>query len=344
MAIRLLDISAATGMSIPSVSQILNGRGNYSATTRTLVLETAARLGYRPNAAARAMVERRFRTYGLLMSADPGLGQLRGGCLDGIDAAMAERSLSLLFARLSDQQIAVAAEQTLPLLTHWSVDGVIISYVWRVPPALGQMLERHRLPAVYLNIRLAHNSVHPDDRAGFEEITTKVLALGHRRIAYFSGCGGPHQQDGHYSAVDRRAGYCAAMNSAQLQPRLHCALLGPGEYGAFIRPWLLAPDRPTAVLCYSPHEAGTLIHVLYQAGLAPGRDLAIVVVNDNPTRIGDLAIDTLVIPGHRLGTEAVAMLEARIAANGANQTNRAIPLTWHPGQSLVPADQIQPPG
>jgi LacI family transcriptional regulator len=340
MTVRLVDISRDTGLSIPSISQIINGRGHYNADTVARVQAAAERLGYRPNAAARAMVERRFRAFGLLLSEHPHLGQLRGDCLDGIDAAMSARSLNLLFARLGDEQILAGAEHPAPLLGKWSVDGVMVSYIWSMPAALVAMLERHRLPAVFLNIKLNHDCIHPDDLPGAIAATRRLISLGHRNIVYFASNCRADQTDMHYSGLDRRTGYCQAMGEAGLTPRVCSAALTHGDYGRFIRSWLLGPDRPSAVFCYSSPECQALLGTLLELGLVPGRDLAVITVNDFPTRLGDLAVDTMAVPGHAMGVAAVEMLETRIASLGEHQANRALPLVWHPGATAVPASQI----
>jgi len=66
MTVRLIDISRDTGLSIPLISQIINGRGHDHVAIVARVLAAAERLGYRPKTPARAMVERRFRAFGLL--------------------------------------------------------------------------------------------------------------------------------------------------------------------------------------------------------------------------------------------------------------------------------------
>jgi DNA-binding LacI/PurR family transcriptional regulator len=341
MTVRLVDISRETGLSIPSISQIINGRGHYNPDTVARVQAAAERLGYRPNAAARAMVERRFRAFGLLLSEHPHFGQLRGDCLDGIDAAMSERSLNLLFGRLRDEQILADAEHSAPLLGKWSVDGVMVSYIWSMPPALVTMLERHRLPAVFLNIKLSHDCIHPDDFPGAVEATRRLIGLGHRDIVFFASNGRADQTDMHFSGLDRRTGYCQAMTEAGLTPRVCSAALGPGEYGPFIRSWLLGPDRPSAVFCYSSPECQALLGAMLEFGLVPGRDLAVITVNDYPTRLGDIAVDTMAVPGYAMGVAAVEMLEARIASLGDHLPNRALPLIWHPGATAVPVGQIR---
>jgi LacI family transcriptional regulator len=61
------DVAAAVGVSIATVSNVLNERPNVGAATRRKVLEVARRLGYRPNRAAQAMRTGRTRTLGLVL-------------------------------------------------------------------------------------------------------------------------------------------------------------------------------------------------------------------------------------------------------------------------------------
>ena len=65
------EVAKRAGVSMATVSRALNGSGEVSAATRQRVLEIADSLGYRPNAAARALVRRRSDTVGLLWDTSP---------------------------------------------------------------------------------------------------------------------------------------------------------------------------------------------------------------------------------------------------------------------------------
>ena len=115
------DIAAAVGVSVATVSNVLNERPNVGAVTRRKVLAAARRLGYRPNRAAQAMRTGRTRAIGLV------LPDLTNPFFPELAQAVESKARSLgLVVCLIDSQNSVQGESDgFALLMQHAVDGVI---------------------------------------------------------------------------------------------------------------------------------------------------------------------------------------------------------------------------
>ncbi len=344
MTITLRDVAAESGVSLPTASQILNpssGRAElFSVATRERVRATAARLGYRPNMAARSTSTGRFGAVTLLLSSDPVRSQLPGELFAGIDDAVAAADLHLLVARLPDQKLTDAG-MVPKLLQQLASDGLLINYNANIPPVMVELIDRHSLPGVWINSKQKHDCVHPADREMARAGTRLLLDAGHRRIAFVDYTHGSEVPESHYSARDRRDGYFETMKAAGLEGRM---IWGTGDIPyeeriAFTRSWLEARDCPTAVLCYSNHEGAAIMSVADRMGLSIPRDLTVIVVHDRPVQHFEVHLPTLVLPEREVGLRAVAMLIRRISGQVTKAKGVAVPHTLANGDWIAPPRQ-----
>lgn len=327
------EIARRCALSHVTVKQVLGAHAHrYSATTRDRVLEAARAVGYRRNSAARAIGTGRFGAYGLLTSVNERDAVLPFSVLWGMQRAMAERDLHLTVGQLPDAELANPAR--LPrVLREWSVDGLVISYTDHYPRAMLDLIARHAIPCVWLNVKLRQDCVHPDDRRAGREATEQLLVRGHRRIAFATWISLDH-----YSFADRYAGYAEAMRLAGRRPRdLRAARRSPDDDGhekaRYFRRLLAGPNRPTAFVTYAATDAEALIGHAAVLGLRVPEDLSVVaidgVVSDNV-----LSVATVQLPGAALGLAAIEMLSLRVATPGGPQATRAVAGRFVPGQSI----------
>ena len=336
MPVTIWDIVEATGLSQPAVSQILNGKGRFRPETRDRVVAAANKLGWRPNASARAMAAGRFNAIALVLSDRPTTSLIPDGLIEGVDEVLVRQGNHLIIARLPDERLT-DAEQAPKLLSHTMADGLLVTYNADIPVGFHDIVVSTGLPAVWINSQQPSASVYPDDCAGAAEAVRRLVALGHRRIGYLDYNKGPEESFLHYSFGERRAGYAAAMRAAGLQPR-HLGRDGgidpPGRL-AYTRAWLQAADRPTAVVCYNDELVGTLHVAATTLGFELPRDLSIVVFAAKRLLSVDLYIDYVRIDSASIGSAAVAMLGAMIGQRGT-QPNRAIPMPYVAAGSTAP--------
>lgn len=299
----------------------------------------ARELGYRPNAAARAIRSGRFGTVAMLLSAEPVHSLLPQGLLHGVQSALAERNLRLEIARLSDEELT--DEQQMPrLLRELSADGVLIDYTSRIPPQMIQIIHDSHIPAIWINSRQGEDCVYPDDREAAERAARHLIDLGHTRIAYLDCWHGPDHVAPHYSVIERQAGYEQAMAAAGLSPhvvRPDKSELPSAQWTQFAERMLAAPDRPTAVLTYAGKQVVAVYCACLRLGLSVPGDVSLVNFSESTFSHVGLAVTTMLMPHEREGAEAVEMLMRKIDDPLSALPARAMPFGFEPGGSTGPA-------
>lgn len=340
-SVTLRDVAGRAGVSINTVSRILNRRNKevWGSTSRRAVevRRLAEEMGYRPNSGARVTRTGRFGTI-CLMAMPPSHGLfIPPALLGSIVMAAEEHGLHVALGRLPDDRLS--DEGFVPrMLREFACDGFLIDDTVRIPPRAMALIRRHRLPFVWLNAKQRSNCVHPDDFGMACAATERLLACGHRRVAYANYGTGWSETPQHYSAIDRYAGYAAAMAAARLVPqRLEAEHdLPHGEYVAHSLKVLSGHDRPTAVLCYGDMIARSLIVAAERERIRVPRDLSVAVLADRPSCDMGIGIATMVIPESEMGREAVSRLVALIESPGKSQAAVALPGTWVPGETVGP--------
>ncbi len=311
MRVTARDIAKESGVSQPTVSQILNGKGHlYREETRRRVSEAAERLGYRPNTYARAMRSGRMGAIALLMSCRADRAVRQAGLQQGIHDELLRHDLLLTSANVPDEAFVDAATDrtALPrLLRECNADGLLVAYAHDLPPGMQAAIDRDPMPAVWLNRLQANNAVHPDDRAGARAATSHLISLGHTKIAFLQAV-----SSAHYSSGERLAGYEDALAAAGLKPAI-VRVEGPElEWCTQVQKWLEQPKRPTAVIAAAPQEAQTLIMACAHAGIRIPQQLSIVAISESELTHLGVDLTRIVVPFHDLGVHAVRMLLTRI--------------------------------
>jgi len=330
------QICERTGLSKPTVAQILSSRGDkYKQETRDRVLAAAEELGYRPNSSARAVSIGRFGCLALLSSVNASNSPLSGGALNGIQDAMSEHDLHLTLTRMSDESLT--DEEVVPKILRQSLaDGLLINYQLKIPAGLTELIDRHAIPSIWLNTRHQdHDCVTIDDHEGARQATEYLLGLGHRRIA-FAGHG-----TSHYSLGERHSGYIQAMNGAGLTSRYayrHSGVKGWIEEANLL---LSGQERPTAVITYDLFTARPILFTALSLGLRVPEDLSIITFAEYADE--DVATGRMLtifkLPTQALGRTAVEMLLEKIDHPNRNLPNRLIPMTLMEGETCGPAPE-----
>jgi LacI family transcriptional regulator len=323
------------GVSRATVTHVLNGRGTEQRIrpdTQQRVLQVAREMGYRTNAAARAVRSGRFGNVALIQSM---VGQyLPNELLGGLTKATADKGLHLVLTQVHD--IPIDDESYLPhTMNDLSVDGVLINRHEGTAQPFLQQIHRLRIPAVFLNVKQEFDCVHPDDLAGGRLATEHLLRLGHERIVYVDT---DEPGNKHYSKTDRRVGYETAMRSAGKTPQVSLLPSGWQDAGqpsldrrvAAAQTLLQRPDRPTAVLAYELTEAMAVVRAAYAVGLKIPEDLSLIQFHHWFDDRVFLPIQTVSNAMDRVGQKAVEMLLEKIE-------NPEIPLP----ASIVPVAMLQ---
>ena len=337
MAVTLKRIAEHCGLSLPTVGAILGGRAHlFRSTTVERVQRAAEELGYRPNSAAKVMRSGRFGCAALVLSDDPWRSVLFRPQIAGMDQALTAAGMHLVHAIIPERPLREQGRMP-KIIGELMADGLIINYNTGIPEALERVISRHRLPAIWTNVKRAANCVFPDDEGAGWTATEECLARGHRRIAYLDYCHAEAQPDQHYSAADRRAGYVRSMRAAGLHARLISSRdqLPSDAWLPAVRAWMSAADRPTAVVGYSGREASTVLYAAALLGLSVPSDLSIVAIDDDPVDSCGVTLATVTLPRFDLGQVAVEQLLQRIARPTRSLPPRCLPVRCSPGRSIA---------
>jgi LacI family transcriptional regulator len=311
--ITIRDVARRAGVSLSTVSQVLNGRLGYaSAETRERVLAAARELRYRPNALARGLVTSRTGTLGIVITdiTRAFFTQVVGS----IEQVASAQGYSVLLACAD----GIQPEQTaLETFIDKRVDGIICMSS-TVDTRADHVLQVMRLgvPLVVINRPLQTqelNQIAWDDVEIGRRATEHLLGLGHRRIAHLSG---PLRPPGRRSALDRLSGYRAALEAAGIP--LDPSLIVDGEFDyhvAFAACGRLfdRDDPPTAVFAASDSMAIAIINALHRRHIQVPDDVSVVGANDDPYAVQvEPPLTTVRLPVAAAGRRAAELILAAI--------------------------------
>ncbi len=313
--VTIRDVARRAGVSLSTVSQVLNGRVGYaSAETRERVLAAARELSYRPNALARGLVTSRTGTLGIVITEiTRNFFTLVVGNIEQIASA---QGYSVLLACAD----GVQAEQTaLETFIDKRVDGIICMSS-TVEASADHILQVTRLgvPLVVINRHLNTaelNQISWNDVEIGRLATEHLIGLGHRRIAHLSGV---LQPPARYSAVDRIAGFRSAMAAADLPVDESLIVDGGFDYHvAFAACGALfdRDDPPTAVFAASDPMANAIVNALHRRHIRVPEDVSVVGANDDEYAIHvEPPLTTVQVPVREAGKRAAALILQAINA------------------------------
>ncbi len=340
MPATLKEVANFTGLSIPTVSEILNNKKRlYKDETRVRVLDAARQLGYRPNLSARSMKSGRFGTIAMIESDLDRRNFLPRTLLESIEEAVRLHNLLLLLGRVSDQQLV--EKNSLPhLLRTWAADGLLINYVVGYPARMMELLSLHHIPAVWINSKHAEDCVYPNDEAAANRATLHLIELGHERIAFVNYNYGEHEiVPVHYSSLDRYRGYCSAMEQNRLTPiwiRSEDGMVPMSDRVNFSLNWLRQPGRPTAIIAYTPETANAVIYAARILGINVPEDLSVITFDEKISDSLGMNVDTMVLPEEKMGQFAVEKLLAKIETPTSNFAPLVLDLDFASGWTSCP--------
>jgi DNA-binding LacI/PurR family transcriptional regulator len=275
----IADIAEAAGVSKGAVSYALNGKAGVSEQTRARILEIAARMGWHPSSAARALSDGRAGAIGLVvdrpawvLGIEPFFMQL----ISGVETGLAATGTALLLQVTEDAGAEEAAYRR-----WWGerrVDGVLLVDLRENDPRLG-LLGELGLPAVVIGHASGvpgAPSVWINDGAAVRETLAYLAAMGHRRMARVAG-------PAHFVHTRERS---EAFESAAAELGLTgvaCVHTDySGEDGArATRRLLSGATRPTAIIYDNDVMAVAALSVTQEMGIAVPGELSLVAWDDS---------------------------------------------------------------
>lgn len=309
LVVKLSDVAKRAGVGVGTASRALNGKGYVDPQTRDRVLAAAAELDYRPNAAARALRERRTRVVGLLL---PDItNEFYTASAAVLQTVLNDAGFQLIVATTGNDPRA--EQDAIQAMLDRQVDGIV-----HVPVDPDAALPVD-VPLVQLN-RYSTGSMAPavlsDDIRGVAELTREVIAAGHTDIAVITG------PTGLSTSRERLAGYRDAVDEAGI-PEVD---VGAGTSGArrsrvLVCPFTidggadgmarLADDPPQAVIALSSRLVMGVLQACGARGIRVPDDLSVAGFGDPEWfAIWQPGISTYAPPLPRMGRRAAEVLLA----------------------------------
>lgn len=305
MPITIYDVAREAGVSMATVSRVVNGNPNVKPMTRKKVLAAIERLGYRPNAVARGLASKKTTTVGVII---PDISSLFFSELArGIEDIATMYKYNIILCN-SDQRLEKEL-QLINTLLEKQVDGLLFMGSEIKEDHL-QALSTSSVPTVLAATRDADNilpSVTIDHfQAGYD--ATKVLIdRGHKRIAMITG-----PLNDPLDGLLRFQGYKKALEDAGIDFNESLVAQGNYFYESGLRTmngFLQLPELPTAVFAASDEMAIGAIHAVQDAGLSVPKDME-VIGHDN-IRLVEMVrprLTTVVQPMYDIGAVAMRLL------------------------------------
>jgi LacI family transcriptional regulator len=268
--VTIQDVAKTAGVSVSTVSRVLNGRVDVASETQDRILSVIDDLGYTTNLAARSMRSQKKNLVGLIMPdiAYPFAIEV----MKGVNRAIAESEFDLLVYTTGDVRKSGRAsheQKYVSLLTNSISDGVII-----VAPVAGEF----SIDAPIVSIDpLASNpnypSVHATNYQGALAAMEYLIGLGHKRIGYISGRAELE------SSNRRLMGYREALEKAGIP--VDESLIASGDYttetGVTCTRELLALENPpSAIFASNDQMAIGVFQVAEELGIRIPEDLSVV--------------------------------------------------------------------
>jgi LacI family transcriptional regulator len=269
------QIADLAGVSIATVSRVLNGRDDVSAETRDLVSRVIRENGYTANRSARGLSAGRTGLVGVLVPLV--YPAYFSGILAGAAEALDELDLQIVLSPTRgehDREVSVLDR------LHGVTDGSLMILPEESSEELVGLLDGgyHFVvldPLMPLDQRIP--SVSAAHTSGANQAMRHLLELGHRRIAQITG------PRGWLATEDRRRGYHAALASAGILPDPALEVesipeIGPGREAA--AHLLDLPEPPTAIFAFNDNIAIGAIQAARARGVSVPGDLSIVGFDD----------------------------------------------------------------
>jgi LacI family transcriptional regulator len=299
--VTIKDVAKAAGVSVSTVSRVLNAKVDVSSETQDRVQAVIFQLGYTSSLAAKSMRSRRKNLIGLVV---PDIGfPYSIEIMRGINRAVAESSFDLLVYTTGDIKKSGTASHEqyyISLLNNSITDGVVI-----VASAAAEFITDSPIIAVDPHVANPnYPSIQGTNYQGALDVVHYFLSLGHRRIGFIGGR--PEIKNSHI----RFTGYRDALSKAGIP--IDEALIVPGDFtaetGCMRAHQLLSqPNPPTAIFASNDQSAIGVFQAVQELGLRIPEDVSVIGF-DNILEAKYLGLTTIDQSLSEMGYVAIQML------------------------------------
>ncbi len=316
------DVAERAGVSIGTVSAVINRKSTVSQHTRRKVLQAVSDLNYRPSAAARRRLQPTAeKSVGLVVKEinNPYFADI----IVGAQMAAKERGYNLLVTHT--ERSYDLERELVELLVAKDVDGLIVNPLLDDNADLSHLFElkRHNIPLVLIeSVRgLQANMVDVDNVAASKSAVEYLIENGHTHIAHFTG---PKYS---MHSAERVEGVRRAFSSQRLifdeDDIVAAGARIDDGYTAAHHYFGERGKRPTAVTCYNDLVAIGVYRALRELGLSVPDDVSVVGYDDiDIAQYASVPLTTVRVPKREMGGRAAELLINSIESAGDGEYER----------------------
>ncbi|SCY02457.1 transcriptional regulator, LacI family [Paenibacillus polysaccharolyticus] len=311
------DVANLAGVSVATVSRVINDRGYVHADTRKKVEEAVKALHFSPNEVARSLYTRKSKLIGLLLPdiANPYFPQLARG----VEDRMQEQDYRLIFGN-SDEDEGKEQDYIQTFIQN-NVVGVISSTNY----PHSSIYEKLKIPVVFLDrTSLDRPSVYADGREGGRLAAKEIIKRGSKRITVMQGPS--HIRP----AQDRFEGAIEVIRQAGLNHEvIQTTSFSFNEAGVWAEELFRKFPDTDGVIASNDIAAMAVLHEAYRIGRNVPIDVQVIGFDDIPmSGLLSPALSTIRQPAYEMGREAAGLLIQLVEQNNMENKNIQLPVSF----------------
>ncbi|WP_339185066.1 LacI family DNA-binding transcriptional regulator [Paenibacillus sp. FSL H8-0317] len=311
------DVAQLAGVSVATVSRVINDRGYVHADTRKKVEDAVKALNFSPNEVARSLYKRKSKLIGLLLPdiANPYFPQLARG----VEDRMQEQDYRLIFGN-SDEDERKEQDYIQTFIQN-NVVGVISSTNY----PHSSIYEKLKIPVVFLDrTSLDRPSVYADGREGGRLAAREIIKRGSRRITVMQG---PSQIR---PAQDRFEGAIEIIRDAGLDYQvIQTTSFSINEAGVWAEELFRKYADTDGVIASNDIAAMAVLHEASRIGRKVPDDVQVIGFDDIPmSRLLSPALSTIHQPAYEMGREAAGLLIQLVEQAAIENKNIQLPVSF----------------
>ncbi|MBT2734629.1 LacI family DNA-binding transcriptional regulator [Bacillus sp. ISL-7] len=301
MMVTIKDVAKQAGVSVATVSRILNNLPGYSEETKQRVEQVIESIGYQPNAVARGLINRETKTIGVLV---PDVSHLFANeVLAGIEERAHELGYTVMICKTNYR-----TRDYLQTLYEKRVDGIIM-VSGTITPDEYKQIEMMKVPVVLVATQTNYpiRFLKVDDYQASYDAAAYLIKKGHSRIGMIAGT-----KEDAVTTIPRVKGFTDALNDAGI--KVTNEKITHGDYhfksGIECMDQLLNNDPSiTGVFCASDEMAAGALSFLYKQGIRVPEKLSLIGFDNTPTAEKAIPpLTTVAQPLYEMGRSSVQLL------------------------------------
>lgn len=327
----LSDVARLAGVSITTVSHVVNDSRRVSPQARERVLDALAKTGYRPNTVARAL--RRATTESIGFVASDISNPYSTAVIRGIELAARKAGHTLLVATSDDDPDL--EQEAIQALNQRRVDGLIIAPTTGSSPQTLEQIKALSIPVVLIDqyTKVGLDQVLVDNTRSVRAMVGHLIDLGHTRVGMVAGLAGVS------TTKERVTGWRGAHEEKANDDLLVYGGADADAAAEGLRQLMALPEPPTAVFCGSNTIAVGVIRALKGLKLRVPQDVAVASFDDFEWADAfEPRLTVIAQPTFEIGREAVRLLTRRLADPARRRVvSRLRPILVHRDSCGTPA-------